>query len=236
MSWRWLTKTVTAVISTALLASVTAWVTAKLTGTPLNGVPGILQFWKRMFIHAVPVWVAGILVIVAAALTVLWAVRQRARSRRKVDLRIVVLPTPPPRWSIGAVANVPVMFLHFHARLAHARERSLEIVKGYLEGTQCAAAFPSVVVTGPFDQSQMVHFGVRPIAARPGKALSGRVILVDQFGDRHRSEKITFQPAPEPVRSGQPSSTVTCFFCRGAVAVEDRWDTSVGPVHKACVR
>jgi hypothetical protein len=94
------------------------------------------------------------------AVLVFVVVMRRKKGISKADLRVVVLPTPEPRCGIGAMKNVPYLSIHFHARLAHQENYSLEIVKAYLEGRTCVAPFPPVVVAGPYDPSTMIHFGL----------------------------------------------------------------------------
>jgi hypothetical protein len=117
------------------------------------------------------------------AVLVFVVVMRRKKGISKADLRVVVLPTPEPRWGIGAMKNVPYLSIHFHARLAHQENYSLEIVKAYLEGRTCVAPFPPVVVAGPYDPSTMIHFGLHPILVEDGESVTRRVILIDQFGN-----------------------------------------------------
>jgi hypothetical protein len=159
----------------------------------------------------------------------------KKKSTGKVDLRIVVLPMPPPQWSIGAIGQVPFMSINFHVQMAHMAGHSLQIVKGYLEGTECVAAFVPLVVTGPHDESTMVHFGVRPIIARDGQTFARRVVLVDQFGNKHRTEQIRFAP-PVASRFNSGDSELHCFFCQKTIAMEELSEASRVPAHKACVK
>ena len=118
---------------------------------------------------------------------------------------------------IGSVEQhkVPFMSFSFHARLAHKAEHSLEIVKGYLEGTECVVPFMPLVVTGPYDGSVMVHVGVRPILAKDGQTVTRRVVLVDQFGNKHRTERIRFQSSSLPAARFNPSgNAILCFFVK----------------------
>jgi hypothetical protein len=235
MEWRKILQT----FVSSLIVGVIGWfgapyVKSKMEGTPLNGVSGILSFWKRVFNHPIPMWsVLGAIVVLAT--TVILVTRLRKGRSKKADLKIVVLPTPEPRWSIGAFGTVPYMSLSFHARLAHREDYSLEIVKGYLEGTTCSAPFMPFIVAGPYDNSTTVHLGVRPIMVKDGESITGRIILVDQFGNGHRTEKITFRASSQP--AGRFGATpITCFFCRGVIAMEDLHEAASIPAHKGCVK
>jgi hypothetical protein len=137
-----------------------------------------------------------------------------ARHRNDIDLRIVPLSTPPPNWSIAAMGKTPILMLSFRARLAHRSPDSVEIVEAWLPGTACVSSFLPIVVAGPYDDPSMIHFGVRPIIARDGKALTKRVILVDQFGNEHRTRKsVTFAPFANNPSRWQRRTTEMLFLC-----------------------
>jgi hypothetical protein len=226
-----------ALFAAVVTAWVGAWVNAKMTGTPLNGVPGIIQFWKGVFLGPVPVWLVLILLVSVVSGCFLWFTWYKKRARQGVDLRIVVLSTPPPRWHIGAKAQVPFMSISFHAQMAHMAGHSLQIVKGYLEGTECVAPFIPLVVAGPHDPSTMVHFGVRPILAHDGQSVARRVVLVDQFGNKHRTERIRFEPSSQPAtRFSSGGNAVLCWFCQETIAAEELSEASAVPAHKACIK
>jgi hypothetical protein len=237
MNWRKLMKPAIAAFSVVFTAVVTAWVNAEMAGTPLNGMPGIVRFWKRVLLGSVPVWLAFVFIAAALACCVLWFLAYKKRTQGKVRLSIVVLSTPPPRWQIGAMAQTPCMNVSLHAQLAHLAKHSLIIVKGYLVGTECVAPFMPVTVTGPYDESVMVHFGVRPILAKDGQAITRRIVLVDQFGNAHRTNPIRIEPgrhsASQFSTSGNP---IQCWFCRKVIALEELAETSAVPAHKSCIK
>jgi len=209
---------------------------AKLDGSPLNGLTGIIEFWRKLFGQAIPLW-AVLLVLMAVAIATVVIVRLKNKPSGKTDLRIVVLPMPEPRWGIAAVGNTPTLNLTFHANLAHRAHGSLQIVKAYLEGTQPAFPFIPLVVAGPYEEAQVIHLGVRPIVAKPGGALRRRVILVDQFGDKHRTEAITFQPTVNDVRRFQSgASEIKCHVCGRSIAMEELSESSHVAAHRACIK
>jgi hypothetical protein len=183
-----------------------------------------------------PLWLTiALVVLVAVALTLF--MRKWRGNNTKHDLSVVVLPTPPPRWSIGAMKDVPYLSLHFHARLAHTHEHPLEIVNGYLEGTEGVAPFPPLFVSGRFDGSTMIHLGVRPILADSGNGISRRVVLIDQFGKKHRTNKLTFRESQQPnTRFGPNLSAIACFFCGKSIAMEELHESAAIPAHKNCVK
>ena len=237
MNRRKLMKPAIAAFSVLFAAVVTAWVNAAMTGTPLNGVPGIIQFWKSMLQGPVPVWLAFVFVVASLAGCVLWFLAYKKRMQGKVHLSIVVLSTPPPRWHIGAMAQTPYMNVSIHAQLAHMAGHSLIIVKGYLEGTECVAPFMPVAVTGPYDQSVMVHLGVRPILAKDGQAITRRIVLVDQFGNAYRTKRIRIEPGHHLASQFSPSGIpIQCWFCRRTIALEELAEASAVPAHKSCIK
>jgi hypothetical protein len=226
----------------ALVIPAISWVVApiikaKLDGSQLNGLSGIVRFWKELLSQEIPLWAVLILVVLAASIATLVILSWKTKPTGKTDLRIVVLPTPEPRWGIAAHGNTPTLNLHFLAQLAHRAEGSLQIVKAFLEGTKPAFAFLPIVVAGPYDEPQMIHLGVRPIIAKPGKVLRRRVILVDQFGDKHRTETISFQPIANDVRQFQGgASEIRCHFCGRSVSIEELSESSHVAAHRACIK
>jgi hypothetical protein len=135
------------------------------------------------------------------------------------------------------MAQTPVMTVSFRAQLAHTGKHSLKIVKGYLEGTECVIFYSDLIVAGPYDEAVMVHFGVRPIIARDGEAITRRIVLVDQFGNAHRTKRIRIEPGrhpvPNPLQAGNP---IQCWFCRKTIALEDLAETSAVPAHRTCIK
>jgi hypothetical protein len=135
------------------------------------------------------------------------------------------------------MGGTPVLMLRFHAKLAHRSPVSIEIVQAYLQGTKCEAPFLPLVVAGPYDPSVMIHFGVRPILAREGKELTKRVILVDQFGNKHRTkDPVTFRlTVSDPNRFGS-AGPLKCYFCKEEIAMRDLSEAASMPAHKICIK
>ena len=119
MNWQKVMKPTIAAFSVLFAAVITAWVNAAMTGTPLNGVPGIIRFWKSVLQGSVPVWLAFVFVVAALAGCALWFLVYKRRMKGRARLSIIVLSTPPPRWHIGAMAQTPYMNVSVHAQLAH---------------------------------------------------------------------------------------------------------------------
>ena len=210
------------------------FIDAKLKGTPLNGLPGIASFWKALLRYPIPAWAifAAILLTFATKATIYWL---RTRNTKKSDLRIVVLSSPPARWAISGKANVPYMSVSFNARFATKREHSLEIVKGYLQGTECIAEFLPIVVAWPSGCSAVVQMRVRPPLAKEGQNVTRRAILVDQFGEEHLTEPITFEWAKSCLPDLLRAIPITCFVCSKPIALEELSELTPNPAHKRCV-
>lgn len=148
----WCCQVVNHGILGALAVPAIGWVAAPIIkawvdGTPLNGLRGMWAFWKSAAVAPIPAWL-GVVIAVGAVLIVI-AINKRSKRRGdKTDLRIVILPTPPPRWGIGAMGNEPYLSLMVRAKLAHRAHESLEIVNVHLQGTACTAPFLPIVVAG----------------------------------------------------------------------------------------
>lgn len=228
--WRGVGALLLAVIPTVLAP----WVSAKMEGRALSGAPGILLFWQNAIHHTFDfeTWQAALFMLGAAGLLVGLSVYRK--SHTKTGLSIVVLDSPLPKWSIGAYGRTPVMFVHFRAQLAHTGAHSLKVVKVYLAGTKCVASFPPIVVAGPYDEPVQVHTGVRPILSNGRQEFTRRAVLVDQFGHKHQTEPIHFQPSPNPIH--HPQAAIGCHFCGQPVAMEDLAESAALFAHKKCVR
>jgi hypothetical protein len=83
----------------------------------------------------------------------------------------------------------------------------------------------------------MVHFGVRPILARDGQSVARKVVLVDQFGNKHRTERIRFESSSQPASRFNPGgNAILCWFCQKTIAAEELSESSAVPAHKACIK
>ena len=233
VKWREWTWVVGPAVSAAGLFAAPI-IKAKMDGTPLNGLPGILAFWKHVITAGVPVWVVLLLMAAATGITFV-ALKRR---KKKANLSIIVMPHWEPKWGIGAQRTTPCMTLDFQARFATTEEHSLEIVKGYLKGTTPVALLPTIIVSGRYDQPTMVHLWMRPILAQPGEKVTGRVVLIDQYGSEHVTEKITFSDHPlGPEHFGfRYGATVNCLICRKEISIEDIHPSASFPAHRQCIK
>lgn len=235
MDWRKIGKALGALALTVVGWFLAPIIASLVNGTPVNWLRGTWAFWKGVIILPIPAWAVVLILGVVVALIVVIS-RWRKHRSDKTDLRIVVLPTPSPRWAVGAFGDVPVLNLTVHANLAHRSADSLKIVSGYLRGTVCEAPFFPLVVAGQYDESQMIHFGVRPIIAKEGHKLSRSMVLVDQFGHKHTTEPIVFLPTPVTSRSTIGDALANCFFCHQPVQPQDLFNGAALPAHRNCIR
>ncbi|MFY9728311.1 MAG: hypothetical protein WAJ87_22640 [Bryobacteraceae bacterium] len=221
-----------ATVITAILASlVTAW----LEGKELKGAKdSIPVLWHALLAPAIPVWMFSIVLVVALA----GLPKLTRRRERSVDLRMVSGPSTRNAWGIGAYDSEPTLVLSFTMSFAH-RESNLSLVgkKIYLEGTEPVLSLQEIVVTGPYGPEESIHLILRPVIATPGKALKGRVVLVDQFGDKHVSDRIVFMPRTSPLARSNtpPPQSLTCLFCHQTIALEDLAREAEVPAHQACI-
>jgi hypothetical protein len=226
---KWLFVTVI----TAILASlVRAW----MEGKELNGVKGgIPILWRAFLEPAIPVWTFCLVLVVAVA----GLPRLLRHKRKRVDLRMVAGNSTQNVWSVGARGSEPILTVSFTMSFAH-REPNLSLIikKTYLEGTEPVISISKIVVAGPYGEEETIHLMLRPVIAKPGKALKGRVVLVDQFGDKHLSERITFMPRISPLgslNSPAPHSPLNCLFCHQSIAPEDLAREAAVPAHRQCI-
>ena len=63
------------------------------------------------------------------------------------------------------------------------------------------------------------------------------MVLVDQFGGKHKTDAITFYPSPRPAQNPNTGGIpITCFFCNQSIAMQDLSEICPMPAHKGCVR
>lgn len=237
MPWKWIWKTVIAVCSVLFTAAATAWINAELEGHDLKGIPGIIQFWQKVARSPIPVWETALIVCVSVAGLVIGFFIWQRHAKKKVDLRITVLNSPPPRWHVGARAREPFIAITFRAQLAHQANHSLRITECYLEGTTCMTLFSPVVVTGPYDEPQAIYCAVQPVFAKDGQPISRRIVLVDQFGNTHKTKKrVRFEPGHhDATQFSHGGNPIVCWFCQQTIALEEFSESSSVPAHKACI-
>ncbi len=153
----------------------------------------------------------------------------------QVDLRLVVGIPARCEWYIGAVGPTPVLSIELPMTFAHNEAGlSIHIIRAYLEGTQEAASTIPIIVDGPYCPEERIHMMLTPIVAEPGKNLRKRVVFVDQFNEKHVTDKISSVPhrTPPEARGPQPFN---CFFCRQAIQPTELAQESYPLAHTKCI-
>jgi hypothetical protein len=107
----------------------------------------------------------------------------------------------------------------------------------YLEGTTEQIPMGEILVQGSCDHSHPVCLGLTPVKARPGKPLSGRLIFVDQFNGKHKSDKITFRPntLPAEYHANRLKTQPNCAFCGKRVDLRDQAAEAQMTAHTNCI-
>ncbi len=169
-------------------------------------------------------------------------IHDRVADRRdqRTDLRIVAGEPLHASWSIGQspLDKKPMMILLCSVSFAHAENGSVILKRGYLEGTREVFAITPIVVEGPDDPRESFPISVAPVKAKPGKALKGRLIFVDQFNNKHKSEKLTFRPNTLPndfIKTKTLTASPNCAFCGRLVTFEDQAKEAQMTAHTRCI-
>lgn len=116
------------------------------------------------------------------------AERIGAWLRRKPRLHIHFLPLNC-YWNIATQGDTELMQIRLAADFAHdGLKESLIIADMYPKGTRSWKAFDQFMIRpGDFSRKTCVLF-VRPIIAEKGKDWTGRLVLVDQFKRKYKSD------------------------------------------------
>jgi hypothetical protein len=169
-------------------------------------------------------------------------IHSRVEDRRdqRIDLRIVTGEPLHANWSIGRspLDKKPMMILLCSLSFAHGEDGSVILRRGYLQGTREVFAMTPIVVEGANDPRESFAISVAPVKAKPGKALKGRLIFVDQFNNKHKSEILTFRPNTMPVdfiKTKILAASPNCAFCGGSVTFEDQAKEAQMTAHTRCI-
>lgn len=163
----------------------------------------------------------------------------RERSSKRIDLRIVPGSPLHCNWSVGQgpgekEAQTPILIIMCPMNFAHYEDFSVIIKNAYLKGTKSAFPMTDIVVEGSCDGLEQVCLYVSPIKAKAGQKLTGRLVFVDQFNDKHVSEKITFSPNTIPSHLRGKTSP-NCVFCGHPVKAEDQAQEAQMTAHTTCI-
>jgi|HubBroStandDraft_5_1064220.scaffolds.fasta_scaffold97864_2 hypothetical protein len=162
-----------------------------------------------------------------------------ARRQKKIDLHIVGGSPMFSNWTIGAspIDKKPMLILICDINFAHGGDTSAVIRRAYLEGTKQIVPMGDIVVEGAYDEKTTLCIHVSPVKAKPGKKLVGRLVFVDQFADKHRSDKITFRPntMPSDFQIATVQRSPNCVFCGKPVELAGQAKEAQMTAHIQCV-
>jgi hypothetical protein len=139
-------------------------------------------------------------------------------------------------WSVGAYGNEPILNVIARLHFAHSKKNFSVILKrAYLKGTtEVVGLTREIIVDGPYGQAEAINLFLRPIKAKAGKNLIGKIVFIDQFNRKHLTDKLTFRPAQTPV-SLRGNQSINCYFCHKPVDTVDIPLESSVPAHKSCI-
>jgi hypothetical protein len=162
------------------------------------------------------------------------------RRNERADLRIVAGDPLHANWSIGQspLDKKPMMILLCSVNFAHNENISVILKRGYFQGTKEVFAMAPIVVEGAYDPRESFAISVAPIAAKPGMALKGQLIFVDQFNSKHKSERLTFRPNTMPddfIKTKILTAFPNCVFCGKPVTFEEQAKEAQMTAHTRCI-
>ena len=131
-----------------------------------------------------------------------------------------------------------MMILLCSLNFAHNENISVILKRGYLQNTKEVLAMNPIVVEGATDPSESITVCVVPVRAKPGKKLKARLVFVDQFNNKHKSEKITFNPNTVPddfIKTKILAAFSKCAFCGQPVTFEDQAKEAQMTAHLRCI-
>ncbi len=190
--------------------------------------------------YLVAVFILSFAVLATFGATLVQAKVSHRRDKR-VDLRMVPGGTLHASWSVSVtppqLGKKPMMILMCQMHFAHAEDWSVILKRAYLKGTREAFPMADVVVEGSCDQPESICIGLTPLKVKPGQDLVGKLIFVDQFNEKHISEKITFRPntIPANMHANHLQSSPNCVFCNQPVTLEDQAKEAQMTAHTACI-
>jgi hypothetical protein len=161
---------------------------------------GVKDWAQSLRGYLVAAFILSGTVAVTYAITSLRAWAQE-KNHNVIDLRIVSGPSIHATWSIGMtpLGKKPMLMLMCQIDFAHDQHSSVIVRRAYLKHAK--EEFPTgPIVINPevLLHPTLVYIGVTPVKARPGRILVGRLVFVDQFNDKHTSDKIAFRPNTVP--------------------------------------
>jgi hypothetical protein len=202
MDLRKLKKPAIAGVSALFVPVVAAWVNSMMTGTPLNGVPGIIQFWKGIILGSVPVWLFA-LVFVFAIFTLYCAIKYSPSRKPKGKVHFI-----PDGCNTGwAKQHETEMNARIGGTFTYEGPDSLIVLMAFLKGTESTNF--DLTLLEPDGRSQgdsqqlflphgkpvraILYLRLSPVIGTPGQSLRREVIFRDNFNRDFGIGPVDFQ-------------------------------------------
>lgn len=162
-----------------------------------------LQQYGFVFLSSLPL--SSLVAVVACLAAIGLLLMRLRRSSKNVPVETLRLVARPDKatWRPAAIEGRPAMHASAEWRATNTTGRSIQIVRAFVEqptaeglivlcqqsegktwGVHEVAPDSTVEVT--------VDFWIDPPTKKPGKPLRASVVFLDQFGNRHRSKRLTF--------------------------------------------
>jgi hypothetical protein len=115
------------------------------------------------------------------------------RLQRKPKLHIYVRPLTT-LWCYAWEGQKPMMQLTFSADITNDGHEGVLILDGYVKGTKPKLPFTWRIKVPPTTtiMGENISLFVAPVIGEGGKDFSAKVILIDQFKRKHKTDRITF--------------------------------------------
>lgn len=157
--------------------------TAAIKGEELTGLSKAAAVLHLLRI-GVPLWLFLIVLVVALLASAYWI---QTVILRKETLRVVWRPEQC-LWGTGSSGSTPIMQIITSGYLTNtAKEHRLIITSVYLQGTKpVLGMFEPVEIEPETCGEERIDAYVEPIVGTKGEVYKGKMVLVDQFGVKHR--------------------------------------------------
>lgn len=157
--------------------------TALIKGEELAGLSKAAALFHLLRV-GVPLWLFLILLVVAALASAHWV---RALLLRKETLQVAWQPERCI-WGTGSAGTTPLMQVIASGYFSNVTPaHRLIITSVYLEGTKpLVGMYEPVEIEAATCSEKRINAYVEPIIGKKGKAYKGKLILVDQFGIKHK--------------------------------------------------
>jgi hypothetical protein len=183
-----LVKAITGLLSIVATAIITAW----LTGQPLTGLTKIKGLYKTFVQSAVPAW-AFALVLLVALFGIHYVLTHLPHRRPKGKVHFI----PDAHNSGWSKQHDKEMNLRIGGVFTHEGSGMLDILTAHLKGTQPTTNMLAEVdvpdgtgrlvrvysfsLPSNIGVKVLINLKLKPVKGTPGKPMTGKVVLVDNF-------------------------------------------------------